>query len=194
MEVIVHGIDIELPGEKVSIGVGEIFDKIQAQGSVVYQVIADGQDITNYTEEEFEDLGVIEHLEIVARGVKELTLETIKEAENFVPEFIERIEKFIVRINDGTETARFIMIEQLLETLDWLNTLLENIRSIVDEKETVDLEQNEFFTKWKGTMVSLSEGIEKKDLVLISDVLEYELIPVLEEYQQYVRVTNEKII
>lgn len=192
MDVTVCGIDIELLGKESSIG--EIFDEIQSHGSVVYQVIADGQNITNYTEEEFEDLGMIEHLEIVAKDVKELTLETIKEVESFVPQFIERIEKFIAKISDGTETVKFIMIEQLLETLDWLNSLLGNIRSVVDEKGTVDLMQNEFFTKWKGTMVSLSEGIEKKDLVLISDVLEYELIPVLEEYRKYVRVINEKII
>lgn len=192
MEVTVHGIDIELVGEENSIG--EIFDQIQSQGSVVYQVIADGQDITNCTEEEFKELGKIKHLEVVAKGVKELTLETIKEAEDFIPQFIERIEKFITRINDGTETVRFIMIQQLLGTLDWLNTLLQSIKNTVDENGTGKLRQKEFIARWKSTMVSLSEGLEKKDLVLISDVLEYELIPVLEEYQEYIRVTNEKII
>ncbi|MTI59271.1 MAG: hypothetical protein FH762_04635 [Firmicutes bacterium] len=192
MEVTVHGIDIELAGKESSIG--EIFDEIQSQGSVVYRVIADGEDISNFSEEEFKELGKIGHLEIIAKDVKELTLETIKEAEEFIPKLIDRIEKFIARINDGTETARFIMIQQLLDTLDWLNTLLENIGSAVGERGTNDLNQKSFFAKWKDTIASLAEGIERKDLVLISDILEYELIPVLEDYREYIQVTNEEII
>lgn len=192
MDVTVCGIDIELLGKESSIG--EIFDEIQSHGSVVYQVIADGKDITNFSEEEFRGLGEIGQLKIVAKDVKELTLETINEAENFIPRFIERIEKFIARINDGTETARFIMIQQLLDTLDWLNTLLENIKSAADENGTIDLNEKKFFAKWKDTIASLSEGIERKDLVLISDILEYELIPVLEDCQEYIRIKNEKII
>src|SRR5690554_660261 len=125
MKVTIYGatFDMDINGKSI----GELFDMIEAQGYVVYQVFADEKDISNISESEFQKLGEIEHLEIVVKELKELTLETLKEANEFIPEYIERIERFLDRIHEGTETARFIMVEQLVDTLKWFTTLLENI-------------------------------------------------------------------
>lgn len=187
MKVTIHGaaMDIDISGETM----GELFDKIETQGYIVYQVFADGKDISNISESDFEKLGVIEHLEIVVKELKELTLETLKEVDEFIPEYIERIEKFLAKIHEGSETARFIMLQQLVDTLQWFTSLLENI-----DFQEENVEKNKFFMKWSETIEGLLAAVESKDLVLTADVLEYELIPVLKEYQEYIRVANKKII
>lgn len=190
MKVTVHGVneEININGKTI----GEVFDLIEAQDLVVYQVFADGKDISNINEEEFNSLGEIEDLEVVVKDVKTLTLETIKEAEDFIPEFIKRIRKFLDRINEGTEEARFIVIQQLLDTLQWLTSLLENLDGYVDN--SAKKARDEFIGKWQETIENLFVAVERRDLVLISDVLEYELIPTLEEYKDFIKVTNNKMM
>lgn len=187
MKVTIYGatFDMDINGKSI----GELFDMIEAQGYVVYQVFADEKDISNISESEFQKLGEIEHLEVVVKELKELTLETLKEANEFIPEYIERIERFLDRIHEGTETARFIMVEQLVDTLKWFTTLLENI-----DYQEEDIDKDKFFTRWAETIENLLGAVEIKDFVLLADVLEYELIPVLKEYQRFIQVANKKII
>ena len=57
-----------------------------------------------------------------------------------------------------------------------------------------DIDKDKFFTRWAETIENLLGAVEIKDFVLLADVLEYELIPVLKEYQRFIQVANKKII
>ncbi|MDI3547002.1 MAG: hypothetical protein PWR10_654 [Halanaerobiales bacterium] len=186
MRVTIYGADIEL--EKANYeNIGDVIDAIEVAGFVVTEVIADGENITGFTEEELEKIKPIEELKIISKNVKDLTRDTLVEAENYILQFISGVEEIINKFNQGREAESFKLLSQGLEGLEWLNTLLGSLISMGEVDST-----KEFINNWQGTMEELLDAMERQDIVLLNDILEYELVPVLEDYLELVKEVKEQ--
>ncbi|MCG8513907.1 MAG: hypothetical protein MI740_07190, partial [Halanaerobiales bacterium] len=122
MNIIIKGMEIEQGQEDCSLG--ELIEKIEAQNGVILEIVADGQKITNYTAEKIENLKPIKQLTIIARELNTLSLETIIETEEFIPNFIAGIEGIIDEFTQGDYPEGFRRLGIAIESLQWLNTLL----------------------------------------------------------------------
>jgi hypothetical protein len=189
MEVTTYGVDVEIEDSTENKTVGKIIDELEEQGAVVMKAIADGQEITNFNEDQLEEIKPIEQLELVAKDMKELINEGFEEAESYLPRLISGIDEIINNFSQGNYNESYQLLEKALEGFEWLNLLFSNFEHLPEEKkEKVDLEEN--LTNWKTALTELLKAVENQDTVLINDLLEYELVPILEEQLEKIKEIN----
>lgn len=191
MEIIVRG--IELNNDQEYSTLGDIIDAIEANNGVIIDIIADGQKITNFTAEEIEKIKPINQLEVIAKESNSLGKDTLSEIAEFIPRFMAGIEEIIDKFAQGKDSDGFKMLGQALESLQWLNTVVFNLEGkLKGMKETGETEFVVFKTNWIESIKELYSAFERQDLVLTSDILEYELIPTLNKFLKLIEKLKEE--
>lgn len=89
----------------------------------------------------------------------------------YVPNFLEGIIPVVKLVQQGDPDV-YKSLAELIEGLEWIIVVASNIFS----KEELDLSIDDL----NRMLVELSEGLNSKDSVQISDLLEYELKPLIE--------------
>lgn len=192
MDICVKGMEIEQGQEDCSLG--ELIDKIEAQNGVILEIVADGRKITTYTAEEIERLKPIEQLTIIVRELNTLSLETLIETEEFIPKFTDGIEGIIDKFTQGDYPEGFRRLGIAIESLQWLNTLLYTLEGRFKVLEEIaEINFAAFQDNWVKSIRELTSAFESQDLVLTSDILEYELIPSLIDYLTLIKELKSKI-
>lgn len=82
--------------------------------------------------------------------------------------------------NNNRKEATEIVV-QLAEGLEWLINVLTLTEDI--QKEKIDV------NKILENINSINEAFENEDYILISDILEYEILSILEEYQKCISIS-----
>ena len=129
MEVTIHGVDIDKQNNEFNT-IGDVFDKIEENNSVIMKIVADGKDITEYSNEEIKKLFPIKRLEVYSKKTRELINESLIQAENYLPRLISGIDDIIDKFNKGLEWEGYKMLSKSLEGFQWLNSLLMNLKSL----------------------------------------------------------------
>ena len=187
MEITIHGLDIDKENNDFNT-IGDVFDIIEENNSVIMKVIADEKDITNYSNNEIKALYPIDKLEVYAKNTKELINESLSTAEEYLPKLISGIDEIIDKFSKGSDWEGYKMLSESLEGFQWLNSLLMNLKSVdIDEKKL-----EKFITDWQKNLQKLQNAMENQDLILISDLLEYELLPILKNYLELIQEINDE--
>ena len=191
MNIIIRG--MVLKNKQKYSTLGDVIDAIEAEKGEIIDIIADGQKITNFTAEEIEGIKPIIQLEVIAKEANTLGKDTLSEITEFIPRFTVGIEEVIDKFAQGKDSDGFKMLEQALESLQWLNTLVFSLESKfqglkeIDEREFVVFKSN-----WIESIKELYSAFAGQDLVLTSDILEYELIPTLNKFLKLIEKLNEE--
>lgn len=82
--------------------------------------------------------------------------------------------------NNNRKEAIDVVI-QLAEGLEWLISVLTLTKDV--QKEQIDI------NNILENINNINEAFENEDYILISDILEYEVLPVLEEYKKSISVS-----
>lgn len=184
MKVKVYGIDFELGSDERK--VGDLIDLINDRGYIVTDIIADGERISNFSEVEIENINPIKYLELNTKKIGELIFDTLSEAKKFIPNFILSLDQISNNLTFGNEGDAYKDIAQALETLEWLNQLLIDLDNLDIVKNINKKEREDLINKWYEVFISLVEAFKNNDTVLMNDIIEYELKPVMEIYLKYV--------
>ncbi|TDX58904.1 hypothetical protein [Orenia marismortui] len=193
MEVNVYGGDFNLQ-EKDYQDVGEIIDIIEEDGFVVTKIIADEIDITYFSAEDLEKIKPIKKLDILTKEAKNLVLEGVSEARKYLPKLIDGIEDIITAFSQGNEGEANNLLSQALEGFNWLNSLLSSL-GVLDLKELDINSENliDNINDWQTYLEELMSAMQNQDTILISDILEYEIKPILQKYLNLVVKIDDRI-
>jgi len=144
--------------------------------------------------------------EIPKRGKVEIFTGTIAEiARHSITEalaYLDRIEALTpslaesFRVSPSVESFRDL--RQLNEGFYWLNLLLDKLKTNyrVDLKEIriQEATAQEYCHRFVSILKQLVESQEKRDFVLISDLLEYEILPLVQVWKELFGVISERVI
>ena len=188
MEIIIRGTEVDLEGYGFE-NVGDVFDFFTDRGYIISDLQADGQNISNSSEKEIEEIKPIEKLEIEVKEIAELEVESLEEAENYLPRAISGIEEIVAKFRQGNELKGYTMLSDLLEGLEWLSLLIEKLEdsSEINLNNINEFNIKKFIKEWQEVLQKLFTAMENQDLVLIGDLLEYELLPMLKDYLKLVK-------
>jgi hypothetical protein len=109
-------------------------------------------------------------------------------------DYVDRIVPETSRLSDQfyqNQTTAWGDFVQLMEGLQWVTSTLNVIDSLSKEKP-IYVNWNDFlqlFTSIQQELKDLEEAVNNKDTVLIGDILEYEVTPLLENLQKTVNNT-----
>lgn len=107
-----------------------------------------------------------------------LMKETVETANEYIDRLVEGADAISGYIQGGREDKGLMISADLIDGLNWLMDVL-NLTRLLQERcgEVIGTEQcSKLFSV-------LIEAFENRDYVLLSDVLEYELIPALKDWQ-----------
>jgi hypothetical protein len=170
--------------------------------SVVRQIHIDGLPVMPAVSPDGSDaaFGIIadkDTIEIFTGTLSEIAHESIREA----LEYLDRIESItpslsaVFQISPGPEP--FEKLCQLYEGFFWLNLLLDklgkNFHFSLEDDVVQDKPVREHLQKFIGVLKQLIESQERRDFVLISDLLEYEIIPVVSIWKEIFNLVAQKV-
>lgn len=172
---------------------GDLYKKLLAefkdQDSIVYKILLNGQVLNEEELHNRGDLPVkdIGSLELVILTLKELALNNINNAMEYINKLIPGINKAseLFRTQNAIEANKFYI--QCIEGLTWLQEVIENVLPILRK----ELEQLDFgsqvIKKHQNQLLPLIKKIKdsqsREDWVMLADLLEYELSPYLDEWK-----------
>jgi hypothetical protein len=168
--------------------------------SVVRQVQIDGLPLVPDPKEQFNlrcEMEKRDRVEIITGTVREVAIDSITEA----LDYLDRAESAIPSLSNTFQTSpspeTFQNLRQLSEGLYWLNLLLDKLKASFQISFEGVLVQgmlaSEHHQKFITILKQLIESQERRDFVLISDLLQYEICPLVPVWREMFQIASEKV-
>jgi len=169
---------------------------------VIRQIKLDGLHLNaNESSEEFsrsvQEIGNREKIEILTGNVTEIAVESIAESLSY----LDRIEKLTpslavsFQVSPGPET--YEKLRQLYQGFYWLNLLLEKLeakfRLNFEDIRIKEAPVREHLQKFISILKQLIASQEQRDFFLISDLLQYEIYPLIPVWKEMFGIILEKM-
>lgn len=106
-------------------------------------------------------------------------IEALKTADEYIDNIKNGIEDVVNKINSGNENNGVALIAQVADGIDWLAGILKLTSDVHKGRISIE-DMNE-------KLGEIIEALENEDFVLTGDLLEYELLPVLDNVQNDIR-------
>lgn len=173
-------IEVENTMAKVDQAFASVNEKL-AEGEYVFShLIIDGEPFYDEFEEYIaENVNSIQKIEVVVKTTKEMVNEILLSTENYLQGALPEIEKLVDEFYNNPTEQTWVKYEQLLEGIHWIVSAI----SAVDQTKHEIENWNEYLTKvasLEQEFQGLTEAMENKDYVLIADIIQYEITPILE--------------
>ncbi len=104
--------------------------------------------------------------------------ELVVSLKEYLERFIPGTQKAVKWLQQGEEQKALEAIVDIAEGLEWISeaiSLTQELYSSVLETDKI----NDF-------LIQLNQALEESDTVLIADILEYEIIPIIEEWNKVI--------
>jgi hypothetical protein len=170
--------------------------------SVVRQIQIDGFPLVpdTATQNQSEMLGQIEmreKIEFYTGTLMEIAHDSIAEA----LEYLDRIEAATPSLAESFRTypgaEAFESLRQLCEGFYWLNILLGKLETSfqvnLHELNFRDTSATDYYQKFISILKQLIEAQEGGDFILISDLLEYEILPLVPVWREMLGLISKKV-
>ena len=159
----------------------------------ILKVNLNGEDITGKNWEGFSDLAVgeISALEIETGDVKKIAVETMDTLSEYISKLSEQLKIAAEIFRLGDENKAMIAYSSALDGVQLVNHTL----ALIERNLGMDSDNNKTsmgsFTSLEPIVTDMLSAQQQNDLVLLADLIEYELIPHFEERQQLLETWKE---
>ncbi|MBC8478714.1 hypothetical protein H8D51_04140 [bacterium] len=200
MELMVNGKTCELAA--VTSTYGELMKQLSLQlsegGSTIVQVEIDGVDLTGVHEEELMQLPVAEigRLVLTTGYPEQVALDTLKTAKEWVGRLIEEIEKTADLLRVGDEVEANNSLTRFTDGFQLFSLALQKVETVVQrggEQERLSSAIGTFRDRITVVLDEIITTQGNQDWIMLADLLEYELMPILEDWQDVSRQLEEQL-
>jgi|WetSurMetagenome_2_1015567.scaffolds.fasta_scaffold292912_2 hypothetical protein len=168
--------------------------------TVVRQIQVDGLPLVPDPKEQFDlrcEIEKRDRIEIFTGTVRDIADNSISEA----LDYLDRVEAAIPSLSNTFQTSpnseAFQHLRQLYEGLYWLNLLLDKLKANFQkdfEKAIVQgIPAAEQHQKFIAILKQLIESQERRDFGLISDLLQYEISPLVSVWREMFLILSKKV-
>lgn len=177
-------------------------DKHLAPDCVIRQIRLDGlpldgDSLRAESPTSIQEISKREKVEITTGTVKEIALDSIAEA----LAYLDRVEALIPSLAESFQVSpgsdAYMKLRQLYDGFYWLNVLLEKIQARfgvnLELARIQGVSAREHLEKFASILKQLIGAQEQSDFVLISDLLGYEVYPVIPAWKEMFGILSEKV-
>ncbi len=168
--------------------------------TVIRQIQIDGLPLMPDSSEQFNLQSEIEsrnRVDIFTGTIQDIAHDSIGEA----LDYLYRVETAIPSLSDTFQASpgpeAFESLRQLYEGLYWLNLLLDKLKANFQINYDGTLIQgvsaSEYHQRFITILRQLIESQERRDYVLISDLLQYEICPLVPVWREMFQIVAEKV-
>lgn len=167
--------------------VTQINQSVGESGYYFSHLIVDGvniyQDHEVYMREKIES---IQEVVVKVKSEKEMVNDLLLSTESYVANALPEIEKLADEFYGHPDENTWNKFNQFLEGVQWLVNMVASIDKSNYKLATGD----EFFvasSTIENELKSLAEALENKDLILIADIIQYEMIPAMKALMNHAK-------
>ena len=185
MKISINGAEAEessFQGETLK----EVLDEIvkSHSGTYIRRVWLDGQEVSSSAPDTLMSaVSSVELLELELADLKDLMANNLSNAKEYLEKLIPGFQKAadLFRMGNEQEAHKFYL--QILDGIDWISQVVQTVvNSRNKELEGQDLKDRQ--ERLTGLMTQMLEANQNQDWVLLADLLEYEMIPFYENWQE----------
>ena len=164
----------------------EVLDEIvkSHSGTYIRRVWLDGQEVSSSAPDTLMSaVSSVELLELELADLKDLMANNLSNAKEYLEKLIPGFQKAadLFRMGNEQEAHKFYL--QILDGIDWISQVVQTVvNSRNKELEGQDLKDRQ--ERLTGLMTQMLEANQNQDWVLLADLLEYEMIPFYEGWQE----------
>ncbi len=183
-----HGTDVPiLDHEKLEDVIKRISENLE-NGRCINRVHLDGADVTGSVLDRSSQVRNFASLEIETGSSRELALETLKSLEDFSQSMMQELTRTAEEFRLGDEDLSNQLFMRCLDGLQIMIRVTYSIGNLleVDLREVLIEESNipSLINRINELLDELIEAQTQNDTILLADLIEYELQPVLEDWMK----------
>ena len=175
------------------VGIDQAFNSVNEKLSdaefMFSHLVIDGQDYYDGFEEHIsENIESIQQIKVIVKTNKEIINDVLLSTEDYLQSALPEVEKLVDEFYNNPTQATWSKYEQLLEGIHWIVSAV----SAMDQTPHQIENWNEFLTaitSLENELQGLNEAMENKDYVLIADIIQYEITPIMEKLKNEVTTT-----
>lgn len=167
---------------------GDIERDLQAEKKVVCKFIVNEHDLDESEELDYAgmDLSQVETLEFWTDHVGILVLDVVEGWTQAIPELIQHCDQLSQKIRFEGYYSKLTLVTELFQNANYLIQSLSSLRQILGNSQVhFNLNEEQAQQKVRALMKETMQAIEKKDSVLLADILEFDLAQVLTEWGEF---------
>ena len=107
--------------------------------------------------------------------LREKQIETLTTLVDYMPRLMRGIEEASQALLEDKQNEAYVLFDQILEGYEWVTQAVSLTNTL--HETPIDLKESFRIIK------ELFEALEAKDTITLSDLMQYELLPILEEWQ-----------
>ncbi|MEB1806664.1 MAG: hypothetical protein LPK26_05135 [Bacillaceae bacterium] len=146
-------------------------------------LVVNGEDVyENHGEYILDQLSTIETVEVIVQTTQQLINHILLSTESYLNRAIPEVKSLVDEFYNNPIEESWTKLSHLLEGVQWIIHMVHSMDQLNHQIES----WNEYLiaiTTLEGELSPLLEAIENKDMVLIADIVHYEVLPVLESIQ-----------
>lgn len=126
-------------------------------------------------------------VELKSKSTIEFIIENMMDSFNYIPDLRRSLSEVTTLFQQGAIGQGIELFQQCIDGLIWLNHLLANLQLYLFDNREYDLESSKYqddIDKFNRILDDLTKSWENEDYVLISDLIDYELDIVLDNWQK----------
>ncbi|MEF9951692.1 MAG: hypothetical protein RR840_04640 [Clostridium sp.] len=110
--------------------------------------------------------------------IQNTQLEILESIKNYLPRLIFGTEEAVAKIHSGSEGAFLNTIPDIIEGTQWSINAMVAINPFVNGEVNID--------KINSIFLEMISAMESGDYILVADMLEYELIPIISSWNDII--------
>lgn len=134
----------------------------------------------------------ISELKLITKKNEELILETLEEADDYLPNLKEGVMKTSELFRKGDNEEANLKYQLCLEGLEWYINVLQRILSLI-EAEKLKEEIQSCLSDINNMLVDLMKAYKNEDIVFVADLLEYEIADYIDEFIEFNKELKETL-
>ena len=164
----------------------EVLDEIVKgqEDTYIRRIWMDGQEVSSSAQDTLmTSTSSIELLELELAKLKDLLANNLGNAKDYLEKLIPAFQKAADLFRMGNEQEAHKYYLQILDGIDWFSQVVQTIVvSLKNEFDGTNYKDQQ--AKLTNLMTQMLEANQNQDWVLLADLLEYELIPFYEGWQE----------
>ena len=181
MQLILNGTTHTFAGEAQEIP--KVLETIDAyceqHGLIVSHALINGEEVYGEMEQVLQELDKIETFEAVLVTKEDLLKDSLQNANLYLEESaLPALQKLAERFTGTVTESDWEQFQQLLESIAWMVDFNRLLQANSGAHHANDLQELE--ARLSGVLQDMESAVSNQDMVLLSDLLQYELAPVYE--------------
>lgn len=176
-------LDKEIELDNNQDGISELFyiinNLVKKNGLYFSHLIVDSIEVVDdYENYLLKYIDQISHVEVVLLNSKELLNEALLSCKDYLAQALSEIEKLADKFYQGENEETWKKFDQMLEGLQWIVQMVSALNSNKDFYNTIH-DSMEIEEKLSSDIAELEDAVTQNDLILIGDIINYEILPTL---------------